>query len=330
MKKVRPLGVLIVILIVVCEYEDVYSQSCFGEKRNLVVDSQMPYTSVNVGTSKGYFLLDFGTTASTIDTTKFYDGPKPKPMDQTSNRFDSFDFFGSWGQVVLSVQNHSNINLKHIKQAGIIGTDFLSLNIFKLDFKTHSLYRNTESLFCRNSDLIDNGFRPVSTFGYYSNELDKLNKLNDFFVPNIPTVPVRIGAAYGVAQIDPGFDDSKYHNSVNINSAFLKSISATGLKLRKIDNLSTVLSTCVSGVDEKVSGYKLRQGQKFEVLGIDGTPVLVSDDAIIFLKETPDEARKCGGIGTWQLPAAQIGASFLIQCESVVFDPFQSLVWFKK
>ena len=326
-KKVNNLNVLAVSFFFICEFGVVNGQSCWGEKRPLVIDSQMPYVSVSVGGSKGYFLMDFGTTGSTIDPMRFYSGPAPKPVNQTTNQFDSFDFFGSWGNVTLSVQDHGNIKLKNVKQAGILGTDFLSLNIFTLDFESQNIYRSAQNSFCNDDELLGQGYKSASTIGYYSNSLDNLN---NSCTPNIPTVPVRIGAAYGVAQIDPGFDDSFYHNSVNINLTFFNSILATGLKLKKIDSISIVLSTCVPGVTEKVSGYKLNAGQKFEIIGTNGTPIIISDDAMIFVKDTPSEAKKCGGIGTWQIPAAQIGASFLVECKAVIFDPFKSIVWFKK
>jgi hypothetical protein len=45
------------------------------------------------------------------------------------------------------------------------------------------------------------------------------------------------------------------------------------------------------------------------------------------LKHTPPTAVRCGGIGTWTVPAAQIGASVLAELGLVVFDPFGARVW---
>ncbi|WP_437742654.1 hypothetical protein WMF39_45210 [Sorangium sp. So ce1504] len=39
-------------------------QGCHGEKRPLVVSSQMPYAVARIGAAEGHFLLDFGATAS--------------------------------------------------------------------------------------------------------------------------------------------------------------------------------------------------------------------------------------------------------------------------
>jgi hypothetical protein len=81
-------------------------------------------------------------------------------------------------------------------------------------------------------------------------------------------------------------------------------------------------------VAEKVLAYRLEAGSVFEIMGKDGKGVMISADAIIFVKNTPSEANICGGIGTWKIPAAQIGASFLFDSRCVVFDPFSSTVWF--
>jgi hypothetical protein len=51
--------------------------------------------------------------------------------------------------------------------------------------------------------------------------------------------------------------------------------------------------------------------------------------ATLFVKRTPSEAARCGGIGTWSVPAAQVGASVLAELGLVVFDPFASRVWIR-
>lgn len=98
--------------------------------------------------------------------------------------------------------------------------------------------------------------------------------------------------------------------------------------IKKYPSAFPTLSTCVSGVSENVKAYKLPTGTSFAIIGVDGDPVVVRSDVHIFLKQTPLQAKSCGGIGTWQIPAAQIGASFLIDSKKIVFDPYKSKVWF--
>jgi hypothetical protein len=304
-----------------------YSQNipCLGESRGLKTGSLMPYTKVKVGNAEGFFLIDFCTTASSIDTNGFINS-KPVLANNSTNSFDNFDFFGSWGTVKLNIQNQSNIQgLGNMKQAGIIGTDFLCFNVFTLDYTDSSIFRASNGSFCDDSILIKEGFKAVSTAGYFSNDL---KKLNNTYTPNIPTIPIKIGNASAIAQIDPGYDDRFYRHSININQAFFDAIRESGVVLIENTKANFILSTCANGVQENVKAYKLPPNISFTIIGTDGNPVIIDSDVNIFLKQTPAEAVTCGGIGTWKIPAAQIGASFLIDAQKVVFDPFNEKVWF--
>lgn len=301
------------------------SLPCVSEMKPLEVGSQMPYTKVKVGKAEGYFLIDFGTTTSTIDTSAFMN-VAPRLAANSTNRFEQFDFFGSWGTVMLTIQDHSNIQgLGAIQQAGILGTDFLSRHIYLLDFTRKRILKASANTFCSDQTLLRQGFKAASTAGYYTNDPRKLN--NDC-TPNIPTVPVKIGKATAVAQIDPGYDDHLYRHSVNINQAFFKAIRETGIELEENPSANFSLSTCVSGVLEEVRAYRLPPKTSFSITGVDGNPIVLYSDVNIFLKEIPVAAKSCGGIGTWTIPAAQLGASFLVDAKKVIFDPFAEKVWF--
>ncbi len=295
---------------------------CHGQRRPLVISSQMPYALAQVGAATGYFVLDFGTTASTIDPNAFTGHP-PQPVARTADKFSKFDFFGSWGTVTLKVQDHSKIK-GTVRQAGIIGTDFLGLNAFTLDYAGGAVYRANEPSFCSDAILASEGFLPVSTDGFYSADLGKVRR----GFPRVPTVPVRIGKATAVAQLDTGFADSVHRHSVNINRAYFKALQAAGVVLLPIQGRATILSTCVNGVSERTTAYKLPPGKAFEIVGLDGRAVLAAPDAVLHLKETPAAARLCGGISTWSIPAAQVGASFYVDAQRMVFDPYKSRVWF--
>lgn len=318
---------VLIILVLLAFSTNSFSQNidCFGEKRELTLGRTTPYTKVKIGNIEGCFLIDFGTTGSTIDPNNFING-KPISSDKTKSSFEKFDFFGDWGTVNLNVQNHSNIEgLENFKQAGILGTDFLSLNIFTIDYVNKKIYRANYNNFCSDDSLIKMGFKATSTIGYYSN--DK-NKLNNTCVANIPTIPIKIGNISAMAQIDPGFDDFKFRHSVNINQAFFNALKDAGVMLIENPSSNLTLSTCVNNISELVIAYKLPKGVSFSITGIDGNPIILTSDANIFLKQTPANAKNCGGIGTWQIPAAQIGASFLLDAKKIIFDSFKSKVWF--
>ncbi|AGP37177.1 hypothetical protein [Sorangium cellulosum] len=60
--------------------------------------------------------------------------------------------------------------------------------------------------------------------------------------------------------------------------------------------------------------------------GAAAAAAVAAQDVMLFLKDTPPEARQCGGIGTWSIPAAQVAASFYVDARRLVFDPVTSRV----
>jgi hypothetical protein len=326
MKKHLLIFILWLILPLVSSAQGALEEACWGEQKEMLVRSQMPYFAVKVGSASGYFLVDFGTTNSTIDPKGFMNGVVPKPIQGNANQFDNFDFFGAWGKATFYTQDHSLVQgLGNIKQAGILGNDFLSQHIFTLDYQNQAIYRSSQNNFCSYEMLVAKGFKASSTLGYYAQDWAKLN---NSCTPNIPTIPVRIGKVNAVAQIDTGFDDSQYKYSININSTFFQLLQYAGVSLTAIPEADMVLSTCKPNVTEKVKAYKLNKGHSFEIMGIDGNPISIHTDVFIFVKESSPFIKDCGGIGTWQIPAAQFGGSFLKEAKMIIFDPFKSLVWF--
>lgn len=304
-----------------------FSQStlCYGEEAILKFGTTTPYVKVNIGGVEGYFLIDFGTTTSTIDTNNFING-RPMFSQSYKSTFNDFDFMGSWGTVQLNIQNHSDVvGLSGFKQAGIIGTDFLASGIFTLDYENKLFYKAPRTDFYTNDELLNLGFKAVSTKGYYASNN---NSLNNSCTTNIPTVPIKIGNVSAMAQIDSGFDDAVFNNSLNINQSFFDALKDGGIQLVANPSSNLVLSTCVKNVTELVNAYTLPKGISFSITSVDGSPIMIDDKVNIFLKHSSLHTARCGGISTWKIPAAQMGASFLKESKKVIFDPFQSKVWF--
>jgi hypothetical protein len=297
-----------------------------GSQKPLIRGSFMPYVAATVGNAEGLLQLDFGSTYSTIDVKKFKGGIIPKPIGSDNTRFELDNLFGPENKEVnLSLQSYSIRLPGQLVQAGIIGTDILCERVFTLDYINNLVYSSPKVDFYSENSLREKGFSSISTVGYYAKDS---NKLDNKCVANVPTVPIRIGAAIAVAQIDPGYDDKLYRHAVNINKTFFNALKAAGVSLVRAPERDIQLTTCV-GSPEKITGYTLGPGQSFEILGTDGKAAFITSDISLFLKDTPLEAKSCGGIGSWQIPAAQLGASFLIDAQQVIFDPFASIVWFK-
>ena len=147
-------------------------------------------------------------------------------------------------------------------------------------------------------------------------------------VPDVPTVPVQIAGVAAIAQLDTGFDDSVTKFSLNINEAFLLAIQAQAPSaLVRDSSLDESLTTCVNGVSEPVLGYRLAASAALGFVDQTGTVARSYPNAVIFVKDTPDAAQTCGGIGTWTVPAAQVAASYFVDMGILAFDPFHETVW---
>jgi hypothetical protein len=320
--------------------------SCLGTSLPLIQSGQIPFITVKVGAAPGApgaFLIDFASTGSWIDLAGFTP-TAPAPTSCQGNpsipgavcKFADFDFFGPWGQVTLTTADYTGFN--NPRECGLIGTDFLSLIPTTLDFAGHQVLSAKTANFCTGAVLADAGFAPLSTAGYFSNNLNDLVPLitvipdggagvSGYTVPNVPTVKLRLAGVDALAQLDTGFNDKLVPHAININEAYLQALqtSAPGALVRDT-SIDTNISTCV-GLTENVDGYRLAAGKSAAFVSESGALVQVEPRAVVFVKHTPAAAKACGGIGTWTVPAAQMGGSFMVEAKAVVFDPFAHRVW---
>lgn len=312
--------------------------ACLGDMRPLLVSSTLPYAPVALGSVGGHFLVDFGTTRSTIDLGAFTKPPPATGCDATllgqACTFSGFDFFGSWGAVTLVTADHSGVS-GSVRQAGILGTDFLSVHAFTIDLAGTRVLRARKATFCTDAELTAAGFVALPSAGFFAADpttLAPLSKVVDgaasgLHVPNVPTVPLRVGGVTALAQLDTGFDDALVKHSINVNEAFHAAVVAKSpAALKRAPERDLWLSTCVSGVSESVEAYTLESGAA-ELLDEAGGVARAYPSAVLFVKRTPAAAKACGGIGTWTAPAAQVAGSFFVDGKVWVFDPFGSRVW---
>ncbi len=318
------------------------SPACLGRAVPLRVSKEMPYREVLVGAARGQFLLDYGANVSSIDL-KAMPGVRPVPGScgqagpGRQCAFDDFTFIDNLGSVQLLTADYSGLMLD-TRQAGIVGTDFLSENAYTLNFRTGVLSHSGQGDFCSPGALQAAGFAPLSVAGYFSDDLRKLlplSALNENYagpltVPNIPAVPVRVAGVAARAQLDTGYSDYLVRHSVNINAAlYARIMAADPAALVRWPENDKKLSTCVPGVNETVEAYRLNKGA-VEFVAEDSRAARSFRDAVIYVKRTPAAAVSCGGISTHTKPSAQLGGSFLTDLGAVVFDPFASRVWILK
>jgi hypothetical protein len=314
-------------------------RACLGTTAPLTISHQVPYVSVPIGADRGEFALDYGTTFSSIDLAAFpAPGPRTSGCDRTrlgvTCTVEGFSFFADPSPVSLVTQDFRSV-AGTVRQAGIIGTDFTSLRVTALSYSASRLFVGTAAR-CADEAWRAAGFASLSSRGFFSNDLGALSPMSTVDasaaagarVPNVPTVPVRVGGASALAQLDTGFDDALVPFSVNVNDAFYRAIMASDVgALVRSAARDLSLTTCVVGVSEPVEAYTLGPGRSLEFVSDSGAVARRYPGATLFVKRTPAAARSCGGIGTWTAPAAQVAASFFVEMGALAFDPYASRVW---
>jgi len=297
-----------------------------GHTVPIVYGHNMPYVRLSLGANSGYFLVDFATDTTVVDLNKI-SGDIPRHSLKNKKSFDIRLGNETYTPPYVYLQDFCNLQTGDVVQAGIIGTDILSKRIFTLDFKGKGLvYWPTGIAFNTDQQMRANGFVPISTVGYYSNN----RKKNIDPKENIPTVPVTLGGVPGICQLDPGFDDWVVKYSVNINKAYLDALRKKGLHIQEVQGTRFLLSTCKPGVSDTSYQVQIVEGNTFAVTGTQMENALMKNNVAILVKSAAAGSKSCGGIGAADRPAAQIGLSILSEVPQMVFDPFTSRVWFKK
>ena len=136
-------------------------RACQGPTTPLSFAHGTPYATVTIGGNTGWFLVDFGTTASAIDPAGFTPAT-PVPVPGTSDRWDDFSFFGAWATVTLGVQDFSA--WQSPRQAGILGTDFLALHAYTVNWDAATLARAPSGSGCDDTTLEAAGLAPLPAF----------------------------------------------------------------------------------------------------------------------------------------------------------------------
>ncbi|RKH54945.1 hypothetical protein D7V93_24285 [Corallococcus llansteffanensis] len=218
-----------------------------------------------------------------------------------------------------------------------MGADFLVLNTFALDYERSLVFRNRSGSLCDDDQLKSAGLRPLTTRGYFAindSGLFNMTRLRSGagaseLVPNVPTVPLRMGGARFIGQLDSGLDDSIVRHSLYGNKALLEMLTKAGVKTVPVGTPPSQLSAC-GGANDTVQEFLLPEGARLEFMGTDDQPVRSYGDAHLFIKTPTPASLKCGGIATWTTPAAQVGNSFLRDARFVLYDATRMLVWIHK
>lgn len=283
------------------------AEACAGTEFDVfhVKGGAAPYVRLVADAKPGSFLLDWGSTRSSI-AQKLY------PKASATITVSALSLPGL-ANVRFALSRYELLYEPPGGQAGIIGTDLLS------SFNAHLTYGDAPRIWisasaCDGKRLAAAGYIAVRQAGYFA-RVPARNSAR----PNVPILLIRIGSVQFPAQIDSGYDDVAWAHSIDINEALQKGISAAGIGLRRVQQ-STVM-TCdgseIRDVSEVPDGVRIVSEQ--------GQTIAALPRAHLLSKPV----NRCGGIAQMSEPMGQLGASVLRTLGEIIFDGPGGNVWLK-
>jgi hypothetical protein len=275
---------------------------CGGERFPVetVHGGASPYIALRVLGVSGQFLLDYGATRSSLSARAF--GTQEGVQIQTTLPFAhpiSGDF---------RLRHYNLASEPEGRQIGVIGTELLSQ--VSVQLTQDAVFVGAQA--CSPDVLRHHGFLPINQSRYFAADREA------FDLPNVPVVFLRIGETHAFAQIDTGYDDTVYAHSIDINESLFENLVKAGAHLHHVADIG--IATC--------EGHETRHVYTFAPRSLiietdQAVPIRSIESFHLIVKPTSG----CGGIGSMQQPAAQLGASFLRDFATIIFDPFSRQVW---
>jgi hypothetical protein len=277
---------------------------CGGQRYRLttVPSGASPYIRLTAKGVSGQFLLDYGSTRSSLTATVFASSHGSLGVGDISVP----GFKG--GQFALERGGFSSLPSGQV--LGTIGTDLLSQ--LSVQFTAGSVFLGSGT--CPADRLRALGFVPINQHGFFSSDIAAIDPGH----ANVPIVYVSFGDVRTFAQIDTGYDDLRYLHTIDINQALFDRLIAGGTELEQLSELR--LETCEGSETRKVYRMKNRHAV---IEDERAHAVLATSEVFLSLKQP----NGCGGIAAMSVPAAQLAASFLESFGTIIFDGKSETVW---
>jgi hypothetical protein len=284
---------------------------CQGERFDLLTapGGRSPYIRLAADGRTGAFLLDYGTTASSLSQDVF----QPEMTGGGKIVIDQFSL-PSFPSGRFNRAKYDIAPAPPGGQLGVIGTDFLSLLTADFRFRDGGGDVVLGTKPCNGDLLRARGMIAVRETGFFSSDPRRVQMGRG----NVPVLFLRIGMVSAWAQIDTGYDDREYPPSIDINEALYRLLSAGGIGLQRVGDSRVI--TCEGG--ETREAYRAAAGN-VTLTTDSGHEISALADVALIRKA----ANACGGIADLSEPAAQLGVSILARLGAVVFDPMSETVW---
>ncbi|HEY8128771.1 MAG TPA: hypothetical protein VIF39_08690, partial [Hyphomicrobium sp.] len=273
-----------------------------------VTGGTSPYIQLTAGNKRGSFLLDYGTTQSSLSRDVVQSGAEGGDIAIDNLPLPSFPS----GR--FKVAKYWIADQPPGGQIGIIGTDFLSLLTADFSFRSGHGDVVLSAEPCDPDVLRKRGMIAARQRGFFTSDLRKLGPAT----PNVPVLFLDIGGVSVPAQIDTGYDDRNIPPSIDINETLYEKLVSAGIPLT-LEGEGTVATCGGVTTNEVYAAPQTRISLKTD----GGREIRQISGASLIRKIV----NGCGGIADMQKPTAQLGASIISGLGSVVFDARSELVW---
>lgn len=282
--------------------------ACPGEGMAMRVASggSSPYVTLTADGRRGNFLLDWGSTTSSLSAAAFPGGaPARRPVAFDLPSFTQGQFERAHYPTTAGLSG---------EQLGLVGTDFLSQMSATLSYDAVGGHVRLSAQPCDAGRLAESGYVPIDQTGYFSARPAGKRA-------NVPVLFISLGSVTVAAQIDSGYEDRLSHHAIDINEPLHRRLVEAGMKLEPAG--VTTVATCAGS-------------ERRSVLGAPDLPLVIqSDKGRVIRRVTdfhliPKAPNACGGIASMAEPAAQLGASFLRTLSPVVIDGKAGRVWIRE
>lgn len=290
--------------------------TCTGDRQELFLSNHMPYVHARIDDRRGWFVVDTGTNRSGF-SKEWLD--ETSPVGEKVKR-DSFEYFEVYRDVTLRVDAYDH-DTGDVKQAGMVGTDFIARHPTTFDYSRGTLYRAAGKGFCDDKTLRGAGLYPVpirsdDLMTYDAHPAGRRNN---------PMIDVEVNGMRFATQLDTGLSDSWSKSmplTMNVNESFVNHLRAEGYSIELFGE-PTRLTTCQVGVYDTIQPFRIVGGMNIRIIDTDGRQHTIPG-VTLYLKTG---SKKCGGLNSWEEPMMQIGASWFEKWGVFSIDPVTKRFW---
>ena len=288
-----------------------------------------PYIVLTAGGRTGPWLVDFGSTITSLYSEAWKDAGPAAP-----ERTFAFGFPGvGTAPLQLPMSDGGRFRLGVGSPLGRLGTDILKDTTTEFHFENASdpyvVFRDPSCERDPDENGTEKRFGQTNFFGAHP-ETQASGR------PNVPVVFLELEerstdrarpflsapkhSPRTFAQLDTGYADTYWPYSVDINEAYLAQLKQAVPSL----TLAGLVSIGGCGQEDSLREVYLAPGWRLTLVPDNSQKPIPFDSFALIVKPSRTQ---CGGIGLMREPAAQLGASFLRAFGTTRIEPGREALW---